>query len=335
MARPTSEHLEWAARQAAACRLCPRDCRVDRRAGQVGRCGAPGAPAYFMEYVHYGEEDPLRPSHTVFLTGCNMDCVFCHTADDRARLPARQLTPAAFDRLVARGRAEGARNVNVLGGEPSVSLPGVLEVLDAAADLPRLVWNTNMYVAPDTVRVLCDVVDVFLADLKFGGNRCASTLAGVDDYWDVVRDRLIQAHERDTVEMILRHLVLPGHFECCTRPALTWAAEALPRSGVSLKLDYLVMPRARGDDRLGAFLRRDEADAARSLAAELGLSLVTSSPPVGDLAGPRDGRVDEGRELEAEVVISPKGDVYLRHPVRQMMGLGSPDEAGRQRKDGT
>ena len=145
--------LDWAQAQLAECRLCPRDCRVDRTSGETGWCGADDRAQVFMEFVHYGEEAPLAPSHTFYLTGCNLRCVFCHTAPDRQGR-GQALTGERLRALVERGRREGARNVNFLGGEPTVSLPALLRLFAEVRDLPPLVWNSNLYCTADALAAL-------------------------------------------------------------------------------------------------------------------------------------------------------------------------------------
>ena len=310
------EHLEWAERMSAACRLCPRNCGVDRRHGEVGWCGAGDAACFFMEFVHCGEEPELAPSHTVYLTGCNLRCRFCHTADDRATQPAEELTVARLRELVASGRDQGARNLNLLGGDPGVNLPALLRVFAAAGDLPPLVWNTNLYCTSETLERADEIADVYLPDLKFGNNACAREIAEAGDYWDVVQERLRELYGRARDRIVLRHLVLPGHIDCCTRPALEWVAREIPAVRLSLKLDYLVMPRAREDDRLGRFLCEEERERVLRLVHSLGLRTA----PLADIAPVQPtGPASAGRDFE--VVIAPSGEVYLRIPTQEAMAV--------------
>jgi putative pyruvate formate lyase activating enzyme len=62
------------------CLVCPRECKVDRRADVPGLC-AIGRHAVVASYFpHFGEEDCLRGSRgsgTIFFSGCNLRCVFC------------------------------------------------------------------------------------------------------------------------------------------------------------------------------------------------------------------------------------------------------------------
>ena len=64
-----------------SCKLCPRRCGVNRHKGNRGFCRAPGTRLVVSaSHPHFGEERPLvgeGGSGTVFLTHCNLRCVFC------------------------------------------------------------------------------------------------------------------------------------------------------------------------------------------------------------------------------------------------------------------
>ncbi len=318
---------DWVNSQLADCRLCPRNCRVNRLRGERGWCGAGAQPEYFMEYVHYGEESELAPSHTIYLTGCNLHCLFCHTALERKVKCAEALTPERLAAIIARGRSEGARNLNLLGGEPMVNLPALLKILAAVEELPPLVWNTNLYCTAEALAMVNSLADIYLVDLKFGNNRCSGAVAEAGDYWDVVRARLKELREGDQGKIIIRHLVLPGHLDCCTRPALSWIAQELPELRVSLKLDYLVMPPARQDERLGRFLTSREVCQAEEMAEALGLRLVLPRD-AGERCGVKASATSKASDCQAsklpmdvELVISPNGEIYLHHPTREAVSV--------------
>jgi len=330
-----ADRLKWADEQLADCHLCPRKCRVNRLDGERGWCGAGMNARYFSEFVHYGEESDLVPSHTLYLTGCNMKCLFCHTADDRKDKPSKALTPSLLKSIVRRGRKEGARNLNILGGEPFVNLPALLKLIAAVTDLPPVVWNTNLYCSSESLQMVRGIPAVYLPDLKFGNTKCAERICGANDYWDIVRRRLKELYEEGAERIIIRHLILPGHVECCTLPVLEWIAKNIPDVQVSLKSDYLLMPAAREDADLGRFLTPAEVYKAEAVARDLGLSLAARRQ-----AGEIRGRIRKKsprlrsfeRNTDAEIIISPSGEIYLRQPTRKMITLGKSLATGSGRK---
>jgi putative pyruvate formate lyase activating enzyme len=260
-----------------ACNLCERRCGADRYAPEPKNyCGLGVEARIFNELLHFGEEHELIPSHAVYLTGCNFRCVFCMTGDAIVPEGLKKgvpLEPRSFARLVARRRAEGATNVNFLGGEPSVNLLGILEALRECPADTRVVWNTNMYFSPEQAELLRGLVDVYLADWKYGNDACALKLSAAPRYLEVIRRNLRFAVE--TARAIVRYLVMPGHNDCCFRPIARALRDELPGVPLSITDPYLPLfraPRVRGMDRPST---REEAAEARAIAAEHGLEVVS------------------------------------------------------------
>jgi putative pyruvate formate lyase activating enzyme len=248
------------------CRVCARDCGVNRLEGETGVCGLGRDIHIYKEHVHYGEEACVVPSHTVYLTGCSFRCLFC--SDDGAVHNPKQgvtLSPEALAALIERRRMEGARNVHFVGGEPSVNALGILEALRRCPPETHVVWNTNAYHTPALFGILSGVVDTWIADLKFGSDACGR-LAGITDHARVVH-RAIGALEADPGALIVRHLVMPGHVDCCTAPALSWLAAHAPRAIVNVMTGWLPLARARLDPILGSRLGREDRDRALALFA--------------------------------------------------------------------
>lgn len=262
------------------CVLCPRRCAVDRSRARAGLCDlGPGATIY-KEYLHFGEEAHIVPTHAVFLTGCNMRCVFC--TDDpwiRDTSLGRPLVPEELAATIARRRAEGARNVSFVGGLPDVNVLAILRTLALCPPDTRVVWNTNLLVTPELIDLIDGVVDVWLADLKFGDDRCALRLSGVKGYLGVLHPMLRRVAGKG--ELLIRHLVMPGHLDCCTAPALAWVARELPDATLNLMTRYV--PYARARTMPGLSRRTSREDAARAVdllrATGHGRVLVDGVPP--------------------------------------------------------
>lgn len=319
------DRLNWAQKQLSNCRLCPRECRVDRFSGKTGWCGAHADSRYYMDYVHYGEESMIVPSHTIYLTGCNLKCIFCHTALERKLNPAVRLTPKRLKQIIKQGQQEGARNINFLGGEPMVNLPSLLTIFSNMEDLPPVVWNTNLYCSAEALSMVDGLPDIYLADLKFGNSRCSEQLAESADYWNVLKNRLRELYLRVGADkIIVRHLVLPGHINCCTRPVLEWIAEELDSVRVSLKLDYLVMPTARKNENLKRFLAFDDIRKAKEIACILGLRQIMPMHPGEILKRNNTKRPARTKQLQVrdmDLVISPTGGIFLHHPTQELTEL--------------
>lgn len=257
--------VAWAHARYHACDVCAERCGVDRHRGELGRCGLGAEARVYKEYVHLGEERCLVPSHTIYLSGCSFRCVFC-SDDGPVRAPLGwgvDIPPEALAARIAQRRGEGARNVNFVGGVPDVNVLYVLRTLQGCPADTHVVWNTNLWTTEEAVEMLDGVVGTWLVDFKFGNDRCARKLSGADGHGQILAARLRQLRAARG-DVIVRHLVMPGHVACCTEPALAWLAAELPEAAVNLMTGYQPFQLA---GRAGAMGRRPTA-AERDAAVE-------------------------------------------------------------------
>jgi putative pyruvate formate lyase activating enzyme len=257
------------------CILCERRCRVDRKDGKTGVCGVKGA-RLSSEFLHFGEEPELIPSHTFFFAGCTFKCVFCQNWDiSQDPFAGAIVEPKDVARTI---EERCGRNVNWVGGDPTSNLRFVLEVMALCELNIPMVWNSNMFASEETMRILDGVIDVYLTDFKYGNNECGERLSKVEGYFDVVSRNHIETNRQ--CEMIIRHLVLPNHFECCTRPVLDWIAKALDNSRVRVNImeqyrpEYQVLKRPKDYPDIIRRLSNNEWLKAYRYGERLGLNLV-------------------------------------------------------------
>ena len=276
--------VELGGRMMRSCRLCERRCDVDRLAGERGYCGSL-VPRVACEQLHYGEEDVLVPSYTIFFSGCNFKCVYCQNWDiatnpglGRHYRP-EEIALKVEDQFLRGGRGvpsndrvHRVRNVNWVGGEPTPAIPFILEVLRSTEVPVPQVFNSNMYLTEEAMALLDGVVDVWLTDLKYGNDLCAIRLSDAPDYLSIVHRNHLLA--MGSGEVLVRHLVLPNHLLCCTFPVLEWVAENLPGAAVNVMGQYRPTHRAFEHQDIARPLRRAEYEAALAKAVELDLCLV-------------------------------------------------------------
>ncbi len=240
--------------------LCEWRCGVDRTAGGRGPCRLGTETREFRRYLSVTEEAEVVPALRVYWGGCNLRCGFCDTAPACFHPRAgRRVEPGPYAHELLAAVRQGARTISVLGGEPTLHAHTLATLADSApAPLP-LVLNTNLYMTPPVLKLLAGVIHLYLADLKFGHDECARRLASVPHYVAAARRNLKWIARQTPV--IVRHLLLPGHLDCCFRPTVAWLAAELP--GVRFRLYTGFVPcwqaGAAGVGRLNA---RDEVRAA-------------------------------------------------------------------------
>ncbi len=268
---------ELGRRMLAHCNFCRWDCRVDRSRGtKLGACKL-GAETRVSSYFHHGGEELVyRGTHgsgTIFFTSCNMRCAFCQNGDiSTDRLNGEAVSARALAAMAWILRVEGCHNINWVGGDPTIHLHTILESIallprfvpterDLAAALPAkadwrsafaaersaaehagafnapMLWNSNFFMSDEAMKLLRLTMDVWLPDFKFGPGRCAIELARTGWYWDTVTANLRRLEEWGE-DFTIRHLVMPGHVECCTVPVLDWIAECMPDAPVNLMDQY-------------------------------------------------------------------------------------------------
>jgi putative pyruvate formate lyase activating enzyme len=144
--------------------------------------------------------------------------------------------PSTLANMIERKKTQGAKNVNWVGGDPTPNLLYILQVLEKCeVNIPQ-VWNSNMYCSIETMKLLAGIIDVYLTDFKYGNDECAKRLSKVENYMKIVKRNHKIAH--DAGEMIIRHLVLPNHIDCCSKPIIKWIAENLPNATVNIMAQY-------------------------------------------------------------------------------------------------
>ncbi len=288
-----AEEIRSRAREArklsSPCRLCPRQCGVDRAAGDRGYCGAGPVPSVAAVLPHFGEEPPLTGdggAGTIFFTRCNLRCVYCQNHQISQGGIGSEITPRALASEMIRLQAQGCSNVEAVS--PSHHLPGLLEALAIAVegglDLP-LVYNTNGYESPDTLDLLDGIVDVYLPDLKYADEDAALKYSDAPDYVERARNAVLSMHAqvgnlvvdlpgRAVRGLLLRHLVLP-HGASGTTETLRWIDRHLPSTvTVSLMAQYSPLHRSREFPPLNRRITPQEYDEAVDLAWDMGLENV-------------------------------------------------------------
>ncbi len=253
------------------CILCENRCAVIRLAGEKGRCGCSAETFYASEFTHMGEESVIIPSHTIFFSGCTFQCIHCQNYDIARDPMAGHVFDENIIRAIQRRYKMGTRNINLVGGNPDQHLHNILRVFKSL-DVPiPIVWNSNTYASIESMELLKGFADLHLADFKYGNDQCAREISGVDNYWEVVTRNLSFAHTNS--DILIRHLVLPGHVECCTVPVAKWCAENIPDCGFNLMFQYHPMWKAYNHPQLCHSLSDkdifDAMEAVRNLDLEL------------------------------------------------------------------
>jgi len=252
------------------CHFCERRCGVNRLEHEIGYCGVEAVSHYASEFLHYGEEPELVPSHTIFFTGCTFSCVYCQNWDiSTAPTSGTLVLPEEMAEIIGARKQQGARNVNFVGGDPTPHLHTILQIMDKCDVNTPMIWNSNMYCSKEAMELLSGVIDVYLADFRYGNDECAKKYSNVNNYWDITARNFLLAYE--DAEVIVRHLVLPTHLECCTKPIVRWVAKHMPNVRFNLMFQYTPYYKAEQHPEINRRLSYIEKKRALEIVEEAGL----------------------------------------------------------------
>ncbi|MFQ6007787.1 MAG: radical SAM protein [Candidatus Zixiibacteriota bacterium] len=258
-----------------SCELCSRRCLVDRTAGERGDCRVGNRMSVSSWFDHYGEEPFFVPSFTIFFHGCTFSCQFCQNWEiSQVDEPGDSYVVSEKKLAQVIDAHSYCRNVNFVGGEPTPYLPFILKTLSHVKSNIPVVWNSNFYMSEKSMALLKGVVDVYLSDFKYGNDECALRLSGVTDYSEIVQRNHLLAFEDS--EMVIRHLILPNHGECCTKPVLEYIAKHMGnRVVVNLMDQYRPCYKAAHYPDINRRIMAQEFEAGVNLARKLGLNFIT------------------------------------------------------------
>lgn len=217
--------IDLAAKVLQDCTLCPRQCHVNRLAGQTGVCNT-AQYAWVSSYgPHFGEEAPLvgrNGSGTIFFTHCNLLCNFCQNFDISHQGLGAEVTAAQLAEIMLSLQQRGCHNLNFV--TPSHVVPQILAALQIAIEqglCVPLIYNTGAYDQVETLKILDGVFDIYMPDFKFWDPEVAKHACNAPDYPEVARRAIQEMHHQvgDLVigasgiaerGLLIRHLVMPG-----------------------------------------------------------------------------------------------------------------------------
>ena len=253
-----------------SCDLCAYDCGVDRTAGDVGACRVDDTCQVSSYFPHRGEERCLRGtggSGTIFLTSCNMTCVFCQNFETSQEQQGTEATPEDIAEMALELQSRGCHNVNFVS--PTHYSPHLVEAIgiarDRGLDVP-IVWNCGGYERVEVLELLEDVVDIYMPDVKWSDDQAAAKYSHAPGYWENIKESLREMHRQvgdleiagglATNGLLVRHLVMPGHVENA-KDVLTFIAEEISTNTyVNVMAQYRPYYRAAREDRYDEINRR-------------------------------------------------------------------------------
>ncbi|MBI4612877.1 MAG: radical SAM protein [Planctomycetes bacterium] len=259
-----AEKVERGLELLRSCRVCPRNCDVDRLAGKYAVCLSGRHAVVSSHFPHLGEEDCLRGwkgSGTIFFCYCNLKCVFCQNWDISQAAPRRApgVPPERLAGMMLELQDVGCHNINFV--TPEHVVPQILEALPlairAGLRLP-LVYNTSAFDSAASLELMDGVVDIYMPDFKFWNEDVARRYVKAQGYPEAARQG-IREMQRQVGDLdldgngiarrgvLVRHLVMPGGL-AGTREVMRWLVqEVSPDVYVNVMPQYRPAGRVNGE----------------------------------------------------------------------------------------
>lgn len=207
------------------CRLCPRECGVNRLEGELGYCGAPADLMVSSAFPHFGEEPPLVGYHgsgTIFLTHCNLLCIFCQNYDISHLRRGEKISKDEMARIMVKLQDMGCHNINFV--TPTHYAPQIIASLLKAVGMGLripIVYNCSGYESIEVIKLLEGIVDIYMPDVKYMDERFSKRFSNAPDYPKVIKDVLkemyrqvgdlkINSYGIAERGLLIRHLVMPN-----------------------------------------------------------------------------------------------------------------------------
>ena len=240
-----SQKRQRALKSLEDCRMCPRDCGVNRLENRWAACKTGRYAVVDCYFAHFGEEQCLRGcrgSGTIFFSHCNLRCVFCQNYDiSQAVAPGRAVpgsSPEAIAGMMLELQTKGCHNINFV--TPEHVVPQIIEAVVIAVErglCVPIVYNTSAYDAIDSIELMEGIVDIYMPDFKFWSAERSKLYMKAENYPDAAQEAIVAMHRQvgDLVigddglarrGVLIRHLVMPGMLDE-TSAILQWIAAEL------------------------------------------------------------------------------------------------------------
>lgn len=270
------------------CTLCPRECHVDRTAGQTGFCGQTAQIMAARAALHFWEEPCLsgtNGSGAVFFSGCNLHCVYCQNYSIAQAQTGKEIETARLSEIFLELQDKKAHNINLV--TPTHYVPKIVHALQSAKDngltIP-VVYNTSGYEKVDTLKCLEGLIDIYLPDLKYYDTALSRRYSHAPDYFEKAAAAIHEMFRQtgkpiftdgeDSLMLrgvIVRHLLLPG-CEKDSRHLLQYLHETYKNDiYVSIMNQYTPMPQTNDIPLLNRKISVEEYERIVDYAISIGI----------------------------------------------------------------
>ena len=287
-----SERVEKLYAHYENCTLCPRDCRVNRKEGQTGKCQASAKVKVSSAFPHFGEETPLvgqKGSGTIFFSNCGLRCIYCQNYEISLEGEGVEITDQRLAETMIKVQKMGCHNINLV--TPTHYSPSIVHAVQMAIPMGLhipLVYNTGGYEKPEIIKLLDGIVDIYLPDCKYMSPQNAAKYSSeaynyphyaklaLKEMHRQVGDLRVDGRGVAVRGLMVRHLILPNRI-AGTEEFLKFVAENLSKNTyINLMAQYRPEYKAFDYPEISRRIKRSEYEEAKRWAKKYGLTRLAS-----------------------------------------------------------
>ena len=274
----------------SSCNICPLDCQVNRKEGEIARCYSRYLPVVSSFCPHFGEEPPLVGTNgagNIFFGNCNLRCVYCQNFQISQNYKEEIKNEVSFEQLaeIMIGLLnKGCHNIGLVS--PTHFVPQIVKALNIAIEkglcIP-LIYNTNAFDSVDVLRLLDGIIDIYLPDLKYSYDYDGYQYSKVKEYPKFARLAIKEMHRQVGSELVfgedellkrglvIRHLVLPNDI-AGSEQTLKWISDQLGKDvALSIMSQYYPTNKAESIVLLDRHIRQSEYERVLALLDKFGI----------------------------------------------------------------
>lgn len=271
------------------CNLCPRNCEVDRTSGQVGFCRTGDKPFVASWGPHFGEERPLVGrfgSGTIFFGFCNLGCIFCQNWTISHLGEGNEISVERLAEIMLEIHDMGCHNINLV--TPTHQMPMILHSIAIASEMGLnipIVYNCGGYESTEALKILEDVIDIYMPDFKYSNPEMALKYSKAKNYPEKAKDAIKEMHRQvgDLIidergiavrGLLIRHLVLPEGI-AGTKEVVRFIAEEISKNTyINIMDQYYPCYKAFEHPALNRKIMTKEYSEAIKMAMDTGLKRI-------------------------------------------------------------
>lgn len=268
------------------CKLCPRNCNVNRNKGELGFCRSDKSIRVARAALHYWEEPCISGdsgSGAVFFSGCTLKCVYCQNNEISRGKTGKGISVDRLCEIFFELKKKGANNINLVTGDHYIPMikEAIILAKKKAFDLP-FIFNCSGYEKEEQIKMLDGLIDVYLPDMKYFSDDLSMRYSNAENYFQKAKTAISEMY-RQCPEIvfddngiiqkgvIIRHLVLPGCVEDSKR-VISYLYEAYGDKVIlSIMNQYTPVSGLNLPDELGRKLTEKEYDEVIDFAVEIGV----------------------------------------------------------------